>query len=190
MFAVNDHAERGYPRSVPGTMIDSGRALKIQSLHSKRNFTAAAKRPVPTRARAFSMPSDPEACMALMVSAHCTPEGNFNCSALMRLRLSGMATTTPSTEIARSHAVRRSPVSSGMVMVPSARSIVSAGMELTRPAEDMYAAAEAAVCEVLFSSIESGRIDGKTFETAEKIAKASTLEVMLMPKLQPILRPM
>ena len=81
-------------------------------------------------------------------------------------------------------------VSSGTSMTCSRRSMVSAGMELTSPAEDMYAAAEAAVWDVLFSSMVNSSIEGKSLRTAEKIAKASTLAVMDIPKFQPILRPM
>ena len=190
MLSAKDHASAGWRRSVKGSPTDSGRLRKIQSLQSKMNLSTAARSPAATRERAWASDSRPAACMVRMVSAQTMPDGKRSCSALMRLRLRGMAATTPSTEMARSHAVSCRPVSSGMSMTCSRRSMVSAGMELTRPAEDMYAAADAAVCEVLFSSMVNSAMRGNSLRSEAKIANASTLAVMDMPKFQPILRPM
>ncbi len=191
MFATSDQAESLWPASLPGNATTSGTLRRIQTLLSSASLSAAARRPAANKERALASDSLPAECMVRMVSAHTTPLGKRSCSALMSVRLSGMATMTPSTEMPSIQSASRVPVSSGTLrMVPSARSIAIAGIELTRPAEDMYAAAEAAVCEVLFSSIVNGRIPGNRRPSAAKIAKPTTLAVMPIPKLQPIFRPM
>lgn len=191
VLAPSDHAESLCPARLPGKATTSGTLRRIHTLLSSASFHTAAKAPAAKSERALASDSAPAECMVRMVSAQTTPLGKRSCSALISVRFKGMATTTPSTEMPSIHRVSRSPSSSGMPrMVPSARSMAIAGIELTRPAEDMYAAAEAAVCAVLFSSMENGRMPGNTRPSAAKSAKPTTLAVIPMPKLQPILSPM
>ncbi len=96
------------------------------------------------------MASAPEECIDFKVSAVAMPDGKGSWSMLMSCRLSGTAMKTPSTDTAASQAI----ISHHSSNRPVVR--YNAGMADTRPAEDMYPAALAALAIVLFSRIENG----------------------------------
>ncbi|MNS48890.1 hypothetical protein D3C72_814760 [compost metagenome] len=110
------------------------------------------------------------------------PEGKGSWSMLIIWRLSGMATITPRKEMA--------PIQTASSTLPSLvpLSSRSAGIALTRPAELMVPAAEAADCMALFSRSVKWP-PGRIFSKILKMAKARMPDVMVTPKPQPVSRP-
>jgi len=175
----SDHAPRLFPESVKGRPSRAG-SRSQPTRRSRSAAKAAATRPAPNSHRPAAEPWP--SCIERIVCAVATDWGKASCSRLISWRLMGIAANTPSAAITANQAnIARPP---GRTPVRSK----SAGSAAMFPPPVIHAAADATDATALFSSAENGLRTRPRAPNNRKAANASTVAVMVMPRLQPVLR--